>query len=72
MELGLKLGAIVRLDGENPEWQAPEDLVDELDGCALIAGIVHLEDPTARAIVDGRELIEALVRAWNALEKLHV
>src|SRR6185369_5074680 len=44
----------------------------EPDRRALVASIADLEDADAGAIIDGRELIEARARAWNALEELHV
>jgi hypothetical protein len=36
VELGLKLGAVVGLDGLDPEWQPFQDVVSELDGGALV------------------------------------
>ena len=59
MEVGLEFGAIVRLDHTDAERQAAPDFVDEPDGRSLIAGVVDLEDPDPRAIVNRRELIEA-------------
>ena len=72
MKLRLKLGAVVRLHDVHAKRQPPHDVVDELDGRALVARVVHLEHPNARAIVDGGELIEPLPGARNALEELHV
>src|SRR5690606_20143836 len=36
------------------------------------AGVVDLEHPDTRAVVDGGELIEPLARPRDALEELHV
>jgi hypothetical protein len=41
MEMGLEFGAIVRLYDVDAEGQAPKDVIDEFDGCALIARIKH-------------------------------
>src|SRR6478735_12597955 len=72
VKLRLKLGAIVGLHDVNTERQPLQDSVDEADGRALITRIVDLEDANARAIIDGRELVQALARAGNALEELDV
>ena len=72
VEARLEFGAIVRLNYTDAERQAAPDFVDELDGRPLIAGVVDLEDPEPRAIVNRRELIEASPSPWDPLEKLHV
>jgi hypothetical protein len=72
MELGLELGAVVRLHDEHAERQAVQDFVDERDRRALGAGVVHLEHVNPRAIVDGGELIEPPSRAGDALEEFHI
>ena len=72
VEARLEFGAIVRLNHTDAERQAAPDFVEELDGRPLIAGVVDLEDPDPRAIVNRRELIEAGPGAWDPLEKLHV
>lgn len=72
MELGLELGAVVGLDDVDAEREALPHFVDELDSPALIAAVVHLQDSNARAIIDRGELIEALARARDALEELHI
>src|SRR5262245_57529616 len=72
VEMGLEFGAVVGLDDVDAERQAAEDVIDELDGCALIAGIVDLEHTNARAIVDRRELVEPPACARYPLEKLDV
>lgn len=51
------------------ERKATKDLVDELDGRALIAGVEALENANAGAIVDRGELIETPPRRWDALQK---
>ncbi len=38
----------------------------------MVAGIVDLEHPNTRTVVDGRELIDALSRAWDPLEELYI
>ena len=68
----LEFGAIVRLNHTDAERQAAADFVDELDGRPLIAGVIDLEDPDPRAIVNRRELIEASSSPRDLLEKLHV
>jgi len=72
VELGLELGPVVGLHDVDAKRQTPDDLVDELDGGRLIAGVVDLEHPDAGAVVDGRELVETLPGARDALEELHV
>ena len=72
MELGLELGAVVRLNHVNAERQPAHDFIDELNRRPLVAGVVHLEHPKARAVVDRGELIQALLGAGNALKELHV
>ena len=72
VKVGLEFSAIVRLDHMDAERQAAEDVVDELDGRALITGIVDLEHANPGAIVDRRELVEAPAGARNPLEKLDV
>ena len=67
MELGLEFGAVVGLHDVDAEWQAAEDFVDEQPGRALIAGIVDLEDANPRAIVDGGELVQALMSPGDSL-----
>jgi hypothetical protein len=48
------------------------NLVQESNGCALIAGIVDIQDSDTGAIVDGSELIQPFSRPRDALEELHV
>lgn len=50
----------------------PTHLVDEPDRRALVAGVIDLQDANARAIIDGRELVEPLSGAGDPLEELHV
>jgi hypothetical protein len=72
VESRLKLGAVIRLDDLHAKRQAPTDFVDEPDGRALVAGVVHLEDANAGAIVDGGALVESFPGAGDPLEELHV
>src|SRR5262245_36518393 len=37
VEMGLEFGTVIGLDDVDAERQAAEDVIDELDGCALIA-----------------------------------
>ena len=67
-----RLRAVVRLNDVDAERQAPTDVGDKAHGAALVAHVVHRQDPNARAVVDGGELIETRPRAGNALEKLHI
>jgi hypothetical protein len=68
----LTLGAVVSLDDPYTEWEPTGDVVDETDGRALIAGVVNLQHPKTCAVIDGRELIETLLRVWDPLKQLHV
>src|SRR5690348_563443 len=70
MELRLKLRPVVSLNDVDAEGQPAQDLVDEADGCPLIAGVVDLGHANASAVVNGGELIQPLVGARNTLEKL--
>src|SRR5689334_20615127 len=67
MKFGLKLGAVVCLNDVDSKRQAANHLVGKTDGRALRAVVVNLEHPNASAVVDGRELVEPLLRAWDAL-----
>jgi hypothetical protein len=64
-KMRLELGAVVGLDDEDPEWN---DLVDEVDGSGLGAGVVDLEDANPGAVINRREWIEPLARARNAFQ----
>src|SRR5688572_5482541 len=72
VEVGLELSAVVGLDDQDPERESPPYLVDELDRRRLVAAVVDLEHPDARAIVYGRELIQAAAGARDAFEELDV
>src|SRR5687767_3420862 len=72
VKVGLEFGAVVRLNDMHAEGQSPENVVDEGDGCSLIAGVVDLQHAKPGAVVDRGELVEASARAWNPLEKLDV
>jgi hypothetical protein len=72
VELRAELGAVVRLHELDAERQAANDLVGEVDRRRLVARVVNLEHPNARAVIDGRELVEALLRPGDALEELYV
>ena len=72
VELGLEFGAIVGLHDLDAKRQPASHLVDEPDGRSLIAGVIDLEHTDPGAVVDGRELVEALLRSRDALEELHV
>src|SRR4029450_12220606 len=52
--------------------QPAQDIIDELDGGALVAGVEDFEHANPRAIVDRRELIEPAATARDSLEELHV
>ena len=60
------------LNDVDAERQPTQDLVDELDGRPLIAGVVDLEHANAGAVVNGGELIQSLLGAGNTLEELHI
>ena len=72
VEAGLELGTIIGLDHKYAKGQPPNDLVHEADRRSLVAGILDLEYADARAIIDGGELIEALLGAWDSLEELDI
>ena len=72
VEARLELGAIVRLQHVDTEWQPLSNLVEEADRRALVAPIVDLQDSDTRAVVDGGELIEPFACPRDALEELHV
>jgi hypothetical protein len=57
VELGLELCTVVGLHDKSAERQAMEHFIDEPNGRALIARVVHLQDANARGVVD------AVVRA---------
>jgi hypothetical protein len=42
VKVRLELGAVVGLDDEDPERETTNDLVDEVDGSGLGAGVVAL------------------------------
>jgi len=67
----LEFCAVVGLDGPDPEREPPAHIVEEADGCALIAGVEDLQHPNARAVIDRGELTEGLP-ALQARERLHV
>ena len=72
VKLRLELGAVVRLNDVHPERQPAQTSSTKPDRCPLIAGVVDLEHPHARAVVDRCELVKAFARARNPLEELHV
>lgn len=72
VEARLELGAIVRLDDQDAERKPPDNLVHEADGGGLAAAIVDLEHPDTGAVVDSRELIQALAGACDPLQELHI
>ena len=63
VKVGLEFGAIVGLHDVDAEGQAAEDVVDECDRRALIAGVEDFQHANAGAIVDGGELVEPPARA---------
>jgi hypothetical protein len=70
--LDWELGAIVRLDHEHSEGKPSDDLIHEADSRLLVADVVDLEHTDARAVIDGRELIEAPPGARYALKEFNV
>jgi len=72
MEVGLELGAIVRLHDLDAKGQPAAHFVDEPDSRALIAGVIDLEHADPGAVVDGRELIQPRARARDTLEEFHI
>src|SRR5581483_2141797 len=72
VEAGLELRPIVGLDDQDPKGEPPNNLIHKADRRSLVARIVDLEHPDARAIVDGSELVQTLLRAGDPLEELNV
>ena len=72
MKLRLELSAVVCLEHVNSKWEPLSDIIEELDRCLLIASVVDFKDSNTRAVVYCRELVEALPRAWYALQELHI
>jgi hypothetical protein len=72
VKVRLKLGAVVRLDDLDPEGKPTNDVIDEFDGCGLIAGVKNFKNSQAGTVIHRGELVEPLARPWNALQKLHV
>ena len=70
VELRLELRAIVGLEDVDAEREPLPHLVKELDGGPLVASVEDFEHSDSGAIVDGGELIEALLRQGNALEEI--
>jgi hypothetical protein len=72
MEARLELGAVVGLDNEDSEGQAPKDFIDKSDGGGLVARVADLKHPNPRAIVDRGELKQPFLGAGDPLEEFHV
>ena len=72
MKARLELRPVVGLHDVNPEREPAHDIVHELDGRPLVAGVEDLQHADARAVIDRRELVEPRARARNPLEKLHI
>jgi hypothetical protein len=58
----LELGTVVGLQNQDTKGQSFSNLVQEVDGRALLAVIVNLQYPDTGAVIDGGELIQALTR----------
>jgi len=71
-ESGIGTRRRVRLDDLDAKGQSPQDFIDELDGRALVASIVDLQEANPRAIVDRSELIQTLAGARDAFQEFHV
>jgi hypothetical protein len=71
-KLGLELRTVVGLDHVHAEREASHHLVEKVDRRALIARIEHLQDADPRAVIDRRELIQALPRAGIRSRELHI
>ena len=67
-----EFGAVVGLYHMYAKRQALEDIVDEANGCRLVARVEDLQHTDAGAVIDRRELIEALATPGNTLKKLHI
>jgi hypothetical protein len=52
VKLRLELGPVVGLHDVDAKRQPPDDFVGELDGRRLVAPVVDLEHPDARAVVE--------------------
>jgi hypothetical protein len=51
VELRMELGTVIGLDDVHPGRQPAKDLVDELNGGALVTRVVDLEDANRSAVV---------------------
>ena len=68
----MELCPVVGLDDMDPERQPLPDLIEELDRSALVAAIINLQYPDARALpagldVDGEDPLEALCPSQSPL-----
>ena len=68
----MKFGAVIGLHHVHAKRQPAKDFVDELHGCALVAGVVDLQNANPRAVVNGRELVQSSPRSRDALQELYV
>jgi hypothetical protein len=57
VELGLELVPVVRPHLADTEWEALDDVVEEVDGIGLCVPAVDLQRPDAGGVVDGGVLI---------------
>src|SRR5438552_6807300 len=67
VEAGLELCAVIGLYHQDAEGQPSNNLVHKADRRSLVAGIVDLEHPDTRAVIDRGELVEALSAPRNPL-----
>ena len=72
MEARLELCPVVGLNDQDPERQAPHDVVHKLDRRPLVAGREDLQYSNTRAVVHRGELIEPGLGLGNPLEKFHI
>jgi hypothetical protein len=72
MELVPELRAVVRLDHFRMERQSRENIIDELNRGFLIASLIDLQHPNARAVIDGRILIMPPSCSRNPRQELHI
>ncbi len=72
VEPRLELSAVIGLQHHDAEWESLSDFVQEPNSGALITPVVDLENAYPGAVIDGGELIKALLGPWDTLKELQV
>jgi hypothetical protein len=74
MKLSLELVPVVRTDRVNPERELFRDVIDEVDGTALIVAWINLQGPDPGGFVDGGVLepLDRFSLGTNEFQELDV